>query len=289
MMKRLFINSCMSILSTALILVLSTGCGSLETLTKSLQKPSPKVLGVRLSDLSIDAVTLLFDVELDNPYSVPLPLANMDYNLSSDNRAFFSGKAEIQDVIPVGQTKTFEAPVTVQFAQILEFLQDVQLGSIIPYEAKLGMSVDAPGGQSLRLPLEHTGQFPIPAIPTIRFQDIQWEELSLNAARGVLRINVVNNNQFPMELSHFNYNLSLAETEIASTGIDKQIKFAENGGVGMIEIPLNLSPQNLGVAMVRALTGAKANCDCEGVMDVQTPFGPMPLPFQSVGDVLFKR
>ena len=110
MMKRLFINSCMSILSTALILVLSTGCGSLETLTKSLQKPSPKVLGVRLSDLSIDAVTLLFDVELDNPYSVPLPLANMDYNLSSDNRAFFSGKAEIQDVIPVGQTKTFEAP-----------------------------------------------------------------------------------------------------------------------------------------------------------------------------------
>ena len=35
-----------------------------------------------------------------------------------------------------------------------------------------------------------------------------------------------------MELSHFNYNLSLAETEIASTGIDKQIKFAENGGVG---------------------------------------------------------
>jgi hypothetical protein len=31
----------------------------------------------------LPAFTLLFDVEVDNPYSVALPLLNMDYNVAS--------------------------------------------------------------------------------------------------------------------------------------------------------------------------------------------------------------
>ena len=39
-------------------------------------------------------------MEIENPYSAPLPLVNLDYALSSRGTAFLSGKADVQGTVP---------------------------------------------------------------------------------------------------------------------------------------------------------------------------------------------
>ena len=63
-------------LLAASLLAALGGCAALDAL--NLQKPTARVAGVRLQDIDLSAVTMLFDVELENPYSVPLPLTNLE-------------------------------------------------------------------------------------------------------------------------------------------------------------------------------------------------------------------
>ena len=264
-----------------------TGCGMIDAL--GLQKPSARVAGVSLQDIDLTAVTLLFDVELKNPYSVPLPLVNLDYGLASGGKPFLDGEAPLQGAVPALSSKTVSLPAKVTYQQLLSVLTDVKLGSVVPYRANLGLSVDAPVVGALRLPLEKEGELPVPAPPDVKVQEIKWDDLSLSSAGGTVKLHVTNRNEFPMEMAKMAYGLTLGNSEVANAAIARPLAFDANGGSGVMEIPISFSPRKLGLAVLGMLTGDGSGYKLTGDMDVQTPFGPMKLPFDKIGKTVFKR
>ncbi len=64
------------------------GCSMME-------KPSVKVANVSMGDTSLKATTIIFDMEVTNPYGVPLPLTGADYALSTGGQQFVNGKADM--------------------------------------------------------------------------------------------------------------------------------------------------------------------------------------------------
>jgi len=145
----------------AMMLVAMTGCGMLDEL--GLAKPTAEVVGAQVQDVSLTATTLLFDVEVTNPYSTDLPLSNADYTLASDGVQFLSGVADMQGAIPANGSKTLGLPVQVDFLELMRATDGVTLGSTVPYEADLGLSVDAPLAGTMRLPMSRTGELQIPS------------------------------------------------------------------------------------------------------------------------------
>ena len=137
----------------SLFLLFTPGCKTLEKIAGSVKRPTASISGIHLSDLSMDAVTLLFDVDVTNPYGVPLPMVNVDYSLASSDQQFLTGQADIQDTVPANGTKTVSLPAQVSFLETLRVLRQFKPGTVIPYKADLGLSVNAPGVGPLRLPL----------------------------------------------------------------------------------------------------------------------------------------
>jgi len=148
------------------LLVMTGGCSMLEGL--GVARPSAAVVGVRPTDVSLTTLTLRFDVEVTNPYSVPLPLTSVDYCLASRGAQFLSGEAPLQGAVPANGSKVLPVPVKVDFINLLSVLADVRPGTTIPYDAELGLSVDAPVAGPLRLPMTKADQLDIPNIPSIR-------------------------------------------------------------------------------------------------------------------------
>ena len=99
-----------------------TGCDQLQSLLS--QKPSARVVGVGLDDIGLDSATLGFNLEIKNPYAVPLPLVNLDYGLASLGKPFLSGRADLQGTVPAGGTRTVKLPAKIGFAQLLGVLKD---------------------------------------------------------------------------------------------------------------------------------------------------------------------
>jgi LEA14-like dessication related protein len=263
------------------------GCGALDAL--GLRRPTARVAGVRLGDITFTDATLLFDVEVENPYSVPLPLANFDYRLASQDATFLTGSADVQGTIPEQGKKTVSLPARLVYVEVLRALTGVRPGAVVPYEAEVGLSVDAPAVGRLRLPLRREGKLPIPSVPDVRIAEIQWDEVTLDNAGGLIKLAVVNRNQFPMDLSRLTYALSLGDVQVASSSLQRQASFAASGGSQTLEIPVSFSPRDLGVGVFRTLLVSNSGYRLTGSLDVTTPFGAMALPIDKVGRTVLRR
>ena len=154
-----------SLTLTIMSLCLLSGCSSLDQFLTA--KPAMALQGVQFGDMDLKHATLLFDVEVENPYTVALPLLNLDYSLQSQNNPLFAGVADIQTTIPAKQTQTVTLPITLAYTDVLNAfkgLKDVRPGSTIPYEAALSIGVDAPVLGKLKIPLQKSGDLKVPSL-----------------------------------------------------------------------------------------------------------------------------
>jgi len=150
------------------------GC---ETIQQALnvKKPSASLKGLSFEDITLKSATLLFDVEVENPYPVALPLLDMDYAVTSGANKLLSGKADIQTTVPANEKKVVSLPAKVSYVDLVKAFMGIRPGSQIPYKADVGLSVDAPALGQIRLPLKKTGQLAVPAIPKV--DEIDWKKL----------------------------------------------------------------------------------------------------------------
>lgn len=161
------------IFAVALLIASFAGCEAVQQ-TLKLRRPSARLMGLKFEDVKLDSASLLFDVEVDNHYPTALPLTNFDYNISSGADRFLSGSAASQTAVPAKSKKVVTLPATINYVQMLRALRGVRPGSKIPYNAELGLSVDAPGLGTIRLPLKKEGELVLPTISGTDISNI-WD------------------------------------------------------------------------------------------------------------------
>jgi LEA14-like dessication related protein len=160
----------------AIVSVFFVGCETMQQ-TFSLSKPSARMTGLNFEDVSLDSATLLFDVEVDNPYSVALPLLSMDYDISSGASPFLSGSSDLQTTVPARSKKIVSLPVSVNYLDMLKSLKGITPGSKIPYEAVVNLSIDAQVLGDLKLPLKKTGEVDLPTVSSESIKNI-WDVIN---------------------------------------------------------------------------------------------------------------
>lgn len=157
--------------AVALLFVLFTGCETMQE-TLKLRKPAARLTGLKFEDVKLDSAMLLFDVEVDNPYPVALPLTNLDYALSTGAEKFLSGSADSQTTVPAKSKEMVSLPAKINYIEMLKALKGARPGSKIPYKADLGLSVDTPALGLIRLPLKKEGELVLPSVSGTEIKDI---------------------------------------------------------------------------------------------------------------------
>jgi len=164
-------KSCIAVVLAGVMLC---GCAELQNALK-VQRPTANLQGVRLGDINLESAGLLFDVEIQNPYPVDLPLVDLDYDVQSGSNKLFAGLAEIGQTIPAKNKAIVTLPAKVSYLDAFNALKSFKPGAIIPYKANVGLSVDAPAVGVIKLPLSQSGELAVPTLP--KPTDINWQKL----------------------------------------------------------------------------------------------------------------
>lgn len=276
------------LLLSLLALLFAPGCSAARGMLDSLDKPTARIVDAHLMDLHAQGATIDFDVQIQNPYSVPLPVGALDVALSSGGTAFLSAAGEPGATIPARRSGRVRIPANLNFMEMLTVLESVRPGSIVPYRADVSLGLDIPGGERLTLPLSHEGQVPIPVPPAIAVRALRWDELSLQQARGVLTLDITNPNEFAAAIDALDYALALGGQTVAEASLARPASL-DPGGSGTIEIPLAFSTVSLGTTVFQALTRGEISYSLTGDADVGTPFGRILLPVASSGQAPVSR
>lgn len=156
------------VLSLALIAALFSGCETSREV-QHVDKPTARMVSLRFQDVKLGYASLLFYVEIDNPYPAPLPLVRLRYSLTSGGNTFLTATAFDSVAVQPNIKEVVSLPDEVIFARLLKSLNS-KPGSTIPYKAILRLFVDAPNLGLIELSSEKEGWLVLPNAPEINVE-----------------------------------------------------------------------------------------------------------------------
>jgi LEA14-like dessication related protein len=170
----------------------------------------------------------------------------------------------------------------VELRSLLAAVKGMQPGSIVPYTAQIDLGVDAPMLGRINLPVSHSGELPVPAIPEVALVAFDIDALSLDKVAASARLRIRNTNQFELALHKLGLNLALGGKDVAQSAVASNARLAP-GQSATLDVPVTFSPRALGGGVFNLLTGSEAAYALSGSLDAGTGFGPLTLPIRASG------
>ena len=209
-----------------------------------------------MTSLSFEHVGLLFGIDVSNPNTVGIAMDGFDYELLLNNYSFVSGKQDEKLNIEANGTSRVNFPLSLKFVDIYNMINTLRDNDTTGYQIKLGLIFKLPVLGATRIPISHTGSFPIPKLPVISVRGLQLNSIGFTGAKLDLKIAIDNANAFPMRFDQLDYNLNINGQEWVS-GINSSAMQVSDHGEGIITIPINLDFLKMGQSVYQLINGNK--------------------------------
>lgn len=250
-------------------------------------KPDADISGFDVPVLNTKRAEIIIDVLITNPNPIPIPLVDMIYEISSDGRMLCSGTIPDAGTVHAHGKETVKIPLTLIYKDIVDTFDDIEPGQILPYLCKVTLLIDVPVIGRVTIPLEKEGEIPIPHVPDVDLDNIDWDHLSLEETSATLHLTLKNMNKFDIGINSFEYSLQIADVNIGEASL-KESTEVKGEGEGKLQVPITFRPKDFGGALWDIIRGRGTGYTMVGAVNVDTPFGPMHLPFSKTSETTLK-
>jgi LEA14-like dessication related protein len=263
-------------LFTVALTLFLAGCAGME---KLIQSPSVNVAGVSLRDLSFEAVTLDFDIRVDNPNPFGVSLSQLDYRFTLENNQMFSGSEKQNMVIAAAKGNHLHFPITLNFKELIALVQNLKDLDTLNYHFE-GHII--PGGilSSLTIPFSKKGAVPNVRLPQISLKNLKINKWSLSGMDLDLALTLKNPNAFGFNIGKFKYDIRLKNNPVAS-GLSENLATLPARGSGEIRLPIKIDLLGAAASLTSVLSGGQTECSITGQAGLGSPFGQLELPFEA--------
>ncbi|WP_221794936.1 LEA type 2 family protein [Oceanobacter mangrovi] len=257
------------------------GCASLEQKLQD-AKPTARVAGVSISDMSLDDVTLKVKLAINNPNAIAIPMSGLAMKLlvSGNQLAAVEQPDSSLTLKANGETLT-ELPVTFRFADLYQVYQASKGQNEVAYAIDADVFTDLPVAGRVSLPANYQGSLPIPQMPKLSLQTVNLEDIGWSGATLRLKLNIDNPNSFGIKVNGLDYNVGAGSNQLASGALGAVDLQANK--TALLDLPLKLSFSELGKSVMSLLTSSTATeISFSGALDYQPDlsiWNPQPLKF----------
>ncbi|XP_062188883.1 uncharacterized protein LOC133892186 [Phragmites australis] len=245
-------------------------------------KPTADVSGIHIPHISLEKIELIVDVLIANPNPVPIPLVDIEYLIESEGRKLVSGTIPDAGTIHAHGSETVKIPVLLIYDDIKSTYKEIKPGSIIPYKVRVVLHIDIPVIGRISIPLEKTGEIPVPYKPDVDIDKIKFEKFSFEESNVILHLNLDNKNDFDLGLNTMDYEVWLSNVSIASAELKESANIKKQE-ITTMNLPISFRPKDFGSAMWDMIMGRGTGYTIKGHIDVSTLFGHMKIPISKEG------
>ena len=263
------------------LLVLATGCEELEPYTPKVNFQSLDVEEITFDDVDVD-----FVFSVDNPNPIDIGLSSFSYNLGFEEVDLLSGSNEDGFALEAVGSSELRLPVSMLWTDAWDTVQATRGLDTIGFGLDGHFGFDTPLGEA-RIPYDEGGEFPALRTPTFTLQRLKVTDLDLwsQTASLDIELGVDNDHGSTLFFDAFDYQLSLGNDQVAS-GLVSELGGVDGATEGALTLPVDIDLLNVGTATYSALTGrGDLNVGLDATMDVDTPFGILPLAMDESGNL----
>lgn len=238
----------------SLIALLMAGCAALRDFAEN-QRPTIQYSSMSIQSIDFNSATLQFNFDVDNPNPVGLTANRYSYEFFVNENSFLSGTQEENLRISRESVSTLSVPVTLRFSEMFNTFSTLFRDDSFAYAINTEVQFDVPGLGMQRLPVNASGNLPIPKVPRFEFGGFEVKNLSMSGADMEVRLNVTNTNSFPIALNRANYQLDVNGRNWLDTSLSEPLRLSEKDSSQII-IPISLNASQMGNVLVEMMMGS---------------------------------
>jgi LEA14-like dessication related protein len=263
-----------------LALLAVAGCAEVgKMIGSSLEKPRLTFVSVTPQAADLEGVTLLVRYRVENPNSVGLTVATLDYQLDVDGKQALTGSQRSGLSLPIRGAADLDVPVRLRYAAVPDFLRAVFQKEQIAFQLTGNAGVQTPVGV-LQVPFSASGKVPAPRLPQLSLAGATVHAVSFDGLSFEVALEVANPNAFPLPAGALGYALRLGDYQVL-TAASQALGAVPARGKGRVVVPVKVPFSAAAEAVGKLLRGGQADVALKG----SASFGSVGLPVDLAGKV----
>ncbi len=272
-----------------LFLLILSGCASVQEMAKkTLEKPKMSIASATVQKLSFKNITMLFNVKVENPNLFGLNLAGLTYDLKLNDTAFLQGEQNAGISIPANKSSIIQLPLTLNYANIYKTIRSLNYSDKTKYSLDLELAFNIPVIGFRTFPLGHSGEFPLPKLPSLKIDSIKLEKLTVTKADLSLILKIKNPNVFAFAINKMDYNLDVGEKNWLN-GLSEIKTNVSAKKESIVSIPISLNFFEIGRTAFKLLNSREQlNYQLKGgfkIAPALSLFQEIEIPFDETGKI----
>lgn len=258
-----------------------TACEQLEAFI-----PDVVFQTMEIDTIDFQHIEAQFIFDVDNPNPIDVGLSSFSYDFGLEGVNLLAGDNEEGFQLEAVGSSELSLPMSLTWKDAWDLVDATRGEDQIGFGLNGHMGFDTPLGEA-RIPYDEDGEFPALRTPKFQFQRIRVERLNLLSQEAELSIDlgVDNPHGSQMFFDAFAYNLDLGGDAVASGRIS-QLGGIEGASEGTLTLPVVIDLIGVGAEVIQALTRRDPiNMGLSATMDVDTPFGVVPLSIDETGNI----
>ena len=257
--------------AAAALTVLSFGC---STLQQMMGRPSVKAVHPRVAGIDLESVDLVFDLDVQNPYPVPIRASGLRYGLDIEGTEFIRSETDANIDLPAGNVGTVKLPIRLTYDKLLQTYRALADSPEAAYKLHGALNVMALG-QPVEIPLSHSGKFPVLRPPRLSDVKVRVSNVTFSKARVIVDAVLENPNAFSVGVRDLGYALKVGDSQIGGlTATTAETVAAGQSG----RVPLS-GEVSASRALLQLLRGAgSGGAQVLPLGEIETPYGKVKLP-----------
>lgn len=264
-----------------MILALLLGCTSGGDLSAFV--PKVKFQRLDLSSIDFEHIEVDFVFDIDNPNPIDIPISTFSYALGLEGIELLAGADPDGLRIRAEGSSELSLPVGIDFANIFEAVEATRGLDFLGFGLKGDFGFDTDLGPVV-IEYDEEGDFPALRVPKFNLGQLRVESFSGESLAFGLDLGIDNDHGSTLDFSNLDFDLKVAGVHLGSGAVD-EVGEVEGASSRTVVIPFEVNYLDAIAALGGAVNGEQITVELDALMDVDTPFGVLPLSVDERGDV----
>ncbi len=245
--------------------------------------PTVKFSRFDLQAVDFERISVDFVFDVDNPNPIGFPLNRFAYALDLADVEIISGANPDGLELVADGTSELALPVSLTFASIFELIDATRGVDTVPFAFRGGFGWDTDIGP-VDVAFDEGGDFPALRTPRIDLGELRVGPPSGTGVEFALDLDVDNDHGSPLDLQAFAFDMSVAGVRVGGGRADS-LGSVPGADSRTVSLPLQVDYVDAAAAIAAAASGTPIRVGLGGSMDIDTPFGIVPLTIDEQGNV----
>lgn len=275
-------------LAALLVACTLVGCRPPQTGPRKQGNLKTGLCPLSVAEASLDASTLVFDVEFDNASPATVSIQGVDYELWLAGKLWAKGEVGQDSTVTPRSKTALPVQVVVPFATLRKAIPSLAEDPQIEYLLRATVRIPTRGGDVVRVPLRGQGLVTFPAAPGLELVRLAIETIEPTKARVRLVLRVTNEQAFRATVREVRCGVHLGGKRVGDVDLTPNAALAPHKSVEL-SVPLDLDFGRLGADLHAAIASGKVDVGLAGTLRVLTVYGEPALSVRKAGTVPVTR